>query len=145
MKLSVLYSKHFVIRFSLIFQKKLVVGGQQKRAFFSMFVDVICKAGPFDLFDCFPENPGQERLFCSQICDTYPQCGNEYDESNCEFFTCTDGVQLPFFMQCNWVEECPDGSDETEGCNSIGPNFVCKDGTQLPRYAACDGYYDCVG
>ena len=32
LKLSGLYSSLFVIRFSLIFQKKLVVGGKQKRA-----------------------------------------------------------------------------------------------------------------
>ena len=114
---------------------------------FPLCLEVMCTAR-YEFLSCDADdtNSSTFHIICGQLCDKTPNCENGYDESNCEYFLCDDGVSyIPKHSQCDNQTNCPDGSDEEKGCLEMGPLFVCKDGETKTRYAACDGLFDCLG
>ena len=54
-------------------------------------------------------------------------------------FVCGSGETVPASLQCDFKDDCADGSDEL-GCADV---FTCTNGTVLPDDFKCDGFFDC--
>jgi hypothetical protein len=61
-----------------------------------------------------------------------------YDACDALEFTCGDSSTIPASWECDFEEDCSDGSDE-DGC----PAYVCDDGERIPLFWECDGIVDC--
>ena len=58
-------------------------------------------------------------------------------------FVCDDGSEIRGYAQCNFVEECVDGSDEAD-CDSFSNFTKCRNvEEQVSPSANCDGIEDC--
>lgn len=57
-------------------------------------------------------------------------------------FTCDDGEQIPEDWECDFEEDCADGSDEVD-CEGPG-GFACGDGEIIPQSYVCDFEEDCA-
>jgi hypothetical protein len=71
-----------------------------------------CPDPPSDGFRCRDGS----RIPHAALCDLFPDCAGEEDESGCGQFRCADGDSIPArSARCDYVEDCADGSDE-QGC-----------------------------
>jgi hypothetical protein len=63
-------------------------------------------------------------------------------EIECEH-KCSDGTCLHWNAKCNYIRECPDGSDEFDcPCDPPG-HFKCDNSYCIMSWRQCDGVYDC--
>ena len=63
-------------------------------------------------------------------------------EIECEH-KCSDGTCVHWNAKCNYIRECPDGSDEVN-CPCEAPlYFKCDNQYCIPSWRQCDGVNDC--
>ncbi|XP_067006333.2 very low-density lipoprotein receptor isoform X2 [Anabrus simplex] len=72
-----------------------------------------------------------------------------YNKGNCSAFEfhCLDDTCIPINLRCDTRNDCPDGSDELQGCTrplKCHDGFICPDGHCLPFEWQCDGSKDCL-
>ncbi|MEM9453550.1 MAG: hypothetical protein AAGF11_05175 [Myxococcota bacterium] len=54
-------------------------------------------------------------------------------------FDCGDGQQIAETWVCDGFEDCTNGADEAQGCETE----ACSDGTMIPPWWICDDFPDC--
>ena len=73
------------------------------------------------------------------------KCSNsksQFFEIECEH-KCSDGTCIHWNAKCNYIRECPDGSDEAN-CPCDPPMyFKCDNHYCIPSWRQCDGVNDC--
>jgi hypothetical protein len=98
---------------------------------------------------------GEQRFLCSELlwreggCPPLPleldlamaqTCGGYTIPT----FTCDDGTLIRSWEECNHRPECPDGSDEHEGCPPAPWQFQCDSGEVIDAWLVCDGVPHCA-
>jgi hypothetical protein len=71
------------------------------------------------------------------VCDGFFNCDNRQDErANCTFFSCGDGLMLPFELVCDGSPSCTDGSDE-QGCRGSSDFWMLDCTCDAPGHPPC--------
>ena len=121
-----------------------------------------CKNRADEPASCPPTNCRTGQVMCrngncispSTICDTYDDCGDRSDETNCterqcssSQFRCRSGQCISLYGQCDSEIDCKDRSDEEyRACRSkkcFVNEFKCDSGQCIPQQKVCDLHHDC--
>ncbi|CAD5126552.1 DgyrCDS14650 [Dimorphilus gyrociliatus] len=104
-----------------------------------LFIDKTQKC-PNWLFTC------QSSKYCINylnVCDGSYECWDKSDENNCQkanfTFKCNDKTELQLNFVCNYIKDCPDGSDEWY-CG----NYECKNNQFIPKEQLCNNDKNCI-